>query len=59
MRGDVKTITVIFMNGQQEEFRVQQWHAKDGILAMFSPNDVSQPDRYIPLANVRTWEVEP
>ena len=55
----MKTLTVTFMNGQRETFRAQQWDAKDGILAMFSPNDISLPDRYIPLANVKIWTVEP
>lgn len=53
----MKTVVVTWTNGQQETFRVQNIRDEDGILSLSSPNDVSQPDRHIPLANVQIWTV--
>jgi hypothetical protein len=54
----VKTITVTWMNGECEVYRVQNIRDEGGILTLSSPNEYSQPDRHIPLANVRIWTVE-
>jgi len=54
----VKTIVVTWMDCAQETYRVQRYRAEDSSLTLWSPNDVSQPDVHIPLANVRTWTVE-
>ena len=54
----MKTVTVTWMNDQQETFRVQSIRDEGGILTLSSPNEYSQPVRNIPLANVRIWTVD-
>lgn len=53
----MKTVTVTWVNGESETYRVQNIRDEGGILTLTSPNDVSQPDRHIPLGNVRMWTV--
>jgi len=51
------TVTVTWMDGQQEDYPVDKAFVEAGVLRM-TPEVPSDPVRYVPLATVRIFQVD-
>lgn len=54
------SVTVTWMDGQQETYRCKEWNVDNGLLWLIPlPNrpPADHPGRCIPLVNVRIWTV--
>lgn len=53
----METVVVTWIDGTQETYRCYEAHAKDGVLYLTQRMHSGEPERSIPLANVRIWTV--
>ena len=53
------TVTVVFLDGSEQEFSNADYRVRDGVLSVWEDTSSGRRDQHnFPLASIRTWRVQ-